>query len=58
VTTVTVDGSRPKIVLGGCTTPDMVRAFLDHWAPSQGLVDAYGDPQRGFAGAYMTTEAP
>src|SRR5690606_4910608 len=23
VTTVTVDGSRPKIVLGGCTTPDM-----------------------------------
>lgn len=62
VTTVTVDGSghpcRPKIVLGGCTTPDMVRAFLDHWAPAQGLVDAYGDPARGFAGAYLTTEAP
>jgi hypothetical protein len=55
------DGSgrrcRPKVVLGGCTTPEMVRAFLDHWAPAQGLVDAYGDPQRGFAGAYLTTEA-
>lgn len=60
VTTVTVDGSghpcRPKIVLGGCTTPDMVRAFLDHWAPAQGLVDAYGDPERGFAGAYLPEE--
>src|SRR5690606_3818327 len=56
VTTVTVDGSghpcRPKIVLGGCTPPDMVRAFLECWAPSQGLVDVYGDPARGFAGAY------
>lgn len=57
VTTVTAAGSRPKIVLGGCTTPEMVRAFLDHWAPSQGLVDAYGDPQRGFAGAYLSRGA-
>lgn len=46
---------RQKITCSG--TADQVRAFLDHWAPSQGLVDAYGDPQRGFAGAYMTTEA-
>src|SRR5690606_18238623 len=38
---VTVDGSgrecRPKVVLGGCTTPEMVRAFLEHWAPANGL---------------------
>lgn len=29
-----------------------IRAFLDHWAPAQGLTDIYGDPERGFAGAY------
>lgn len=54
---VDTDGSgracRPKIVLGGRTTPEMVRAFLDHWAPAQGLVEPYGVPERGFAGAYM-----
>jgi len=47
---------RQKITCSG--TADQVRAFLDHWAPAQGLVDAYGDPERGFAGAYLTTEAP
>src|SRR5690606_10871211 len=47
---------RQKITCSG--TADQVRAFLDHWAPAQGLVDAYGDPARGFAGAYLTTEAP
>src|SRR5690606_30679244 len=55
--TVSVDGSgrecRPKIVLGGCTTPEMVRAFLEDWAPAHGLVDCYGDPARGFAGGYL-----
>lgn len=45
---------RQKITCSG--TADQVRAFLDHWAPSQGLVDAYGDPQRGFAGAYLREE--
>ena len=60
IATVTVDGSgrecRPKVVLGGCTTPEMVRAFLVHWAPQQGLVDCYGDPERGFAGGYYLEE--
>lgn len=54
---VEVDGSgqpcRPKIVLGGCTTPAMVEAFMREWAPAQGLVDVYGDPTRGFAGGYL-----
>lgn len=44
------DGRR-KIVCSG--TADVVRAFLDHWAPSNGLVDCYGDPARGFAGGYL-----
>lgn len=45
---------RQKITCSG--TADQVRAFLDHWAPAQGLVDAYGDPARGFAGAYLRAE--
>jgi hypothetical protein len=45
-------GERAKIVVGGCTTPPIVRDFLERWAPSQGLVDCYGDPARGFAGGY------
>src|SRR5690606_25977759 len=40
------DGRR-KVVLGGHTTPETVRAFMADWAPSQGLVDIYGDPARG-----------
>jgi hypothetical protein len=31
--------------------PDVVRAFMA-WAERIGLVDAYGDPERGFGGAY------
>lgn len=46
------DGRR-KVVLGGYTTPETVRAFLDQWAPTRGLVDVYGDPARGFAGGYL-----
>src|SRR5690606_9451731 len=45
---------RQKITCSG--TSDQVRAFLDHWALAQGLVDAYGDPERGFAGAYLPEE--
>lgn len=47
------DGRR-KVVLGGHTTPETVRAFMAEWAPAQGLVDIYGDPARGFAGGYMS----
>lgn len=51
-TVVERDGRR-KVVLGGHTTPECVRAFMSEWAPAHGLVGVYGDPARGFAGAYM-----
>lgn len=51
-TVVERDG-REKVVLGGHTTPEVVRAFMLEWAPANGLVGAYGDPARGFAGGYM-----
>lgn len=40
---------RVKIVCSG--SAEVVRAFFG-WAAREGLVDAYGDPERGFAGAY------
>jgi len=46
-------GERTKVVLGGAATPQMVRDYLEVWAPAQGLVDCYGDPERGFAGGYI-----
>jgi len=46
------DGCR-KVVLGGHTTPETVRTFMDQWAPAQRLVAIYGDPARGFAGGYL-----
>jgi hypothetical protein len=44
------DGRR-KIVCSG--DAEQVRAFLEVWAPAQGLLDLYGDPARGFAGGYV-----
>jgi len=41
---------RKKFTVSGF--PVTVRAFLDVWAPEEGLVDLYGDPDRGFAGGY------
>jgi len=55
--TVTDPEGRTKIVLGGHTTPETVRAFLSEWAPAQGLVETYGDPARGFAGGYLPQHA-
>lgn len=49
-------GGREQIILSGCASPEMVRAFVDNWAPAHGLVDAYGYSERGFAGAYCPTE--
>lgn len=46
----TPDGRR-KITCSG--TDEQVSAFLGHWAPTEGLVDTYGDPSRGFAGGYL-----
>lgn len=39
----------------GCLvgSPAQVRAFMQVWAPAHRLTDIYGDPVRGFAGAYM-----
>lgn len=51
--TVTDRDGREKVILGGCTTPEMVRAFMREWAPAQGLTGVYGDPARGFAGGYL-----
>ncbi len=44
------DGRRKITVSGGET---VIRAFLETWAPAQGLVSLYGDPARGFAGGYL-----
>src|SRR5690606_9191135 len=54
--TVSDGRGRQKVVLGGCTTPDMVQAFREHWAPRQVLVDCYGEPAQGFAGGYLAKE--
>jgi hypothetical protein len=40
-----------KVVLQAATAAQ-VRAFRA-WAEAQGWTDAYGDPARGFAGAYL-----
>lgn len=53
ITLVADRDGRQKVVLGGHTDPETVRAFMDKWAPAQGLVDIYGDPVRGFAGGYL-----
>jgi hypothetical protein len=35
-------------------SPEQIRAFMQTWAPAQGLTNIYGDPERGFAGGYYT----
>lgn len=47
-TTADRDGRR-KRVLGGHTTPEQIAT----WMATCGLRDVYGDPARGFAGAYV-----
>ncbi len=43
------DGKRKYTCSG---RPEHVQAFLEIWAPAEGLVGLYGDPERGFAGGY------
>jgi len=43
------DGRKKVVCQVG--SPDEIRAFMQ-WAPRQGIVDIYGDPERGFAGGY------
>ncbi len=50
--TVSEKDGREKVVLQAASS-EQVRAFLEHWAPAQGLTDIYGDPSRGFAGGYV-----
>lgn len=33
--------------------PETVRAWMETWAPAQGMTGIYGDPERGFAGGYL-----
>ena len=54
ITDVTDRDGRHEVILGGHTTPEIVQAFMAKWAPAQGLVDIYGDPDLGFAGGYMS----
>ncbi len=42
---------RPKYTVSG--TPEVVHAWLEHWAPANGIVDPYGVPERGFGGGYL-----
>lgn len=42
---------REKVVLGAAS-PEEVAAFMHFWAPTEGLIDVYGVPARGFAGGY------
>lgn len=44
------DGRIKVVCQGG--SPAQIEAFMQCWAPSQGLTDVYGDPARGIAGAY------
>jgi hypothetical protein len=47
------DGRR-KFTCSG--TSEVVQAFIEHWAPVTGLIDIYGDPERGFAGGYEDSQ--
>jgi hypothetical protein len=40
-------------IIHQCGAPYQIRAFMEQWAPAQGLTDIYGDPARGFAGGYI-----
>lgn len=52
LTTARTRDGRTKV---GCLVGSVaqVRAFMEHWAPAQGLGEIYGDPMRGFAGGYV-----
>ena len=41
---------RKKYTCSG--SEEQVNAWIKTWAPAQGLVEVYGDPERGFAGGY------
>lgn len=48
---VGIDGRR-KIICRGNPGAGAVEDFMNSWAPANGLVEIYGDPNLGFAGGY------
>ena len=46
-----VEGGPEKCVFNG--KQETARAFMNEWAPSRGLVQIYGNPERGYAGGYI-----
>ena len=46
-------GKPEKWLISGHASPDVIEAFIKHWAPSKGLVGIYGVPNRGYAGGYL-----
>lgn len=50
LTAVPDPDGRTKVVVSG--RGSVIRAFLEYWAPAEGLQELYGDPARGFAGGY------
>lgn len=51
ISTAWAEGGLTKIV---CQAGDdrQIQAFMEIWAPANGLINIYGDPARGFAGGY------
>lgn len=41
-----------KWTLTGHPSPELVRYFMEYWAPKHGLEHVYGAPTRGYAGGY------
>lgn len=48
---------RRKWCIFGAATPAPITWFLEELVPQAGLAEAYGDPARGFAGAYLPEAA-
>lgn len=49
------DPGRAKYTVSG--PADVVCAWMESWAPTQGMVGIYGDSARGFAGGYLPVDA-
>lgn len=46
-------GGPEKWSIAGHARPETIRAFMQDWAPAQGLTGVYGVPERGYAGGYV-----
>ena len=43
---------RQKVTVAGHCSPACIEAFMQEWAPANGLTGIYGVPSRGYAGGY------